>query len=111
MTAFSESADTRLRVETISDGETTRIVICGEADFANVHRLDATLTSIELDGTKSVRIDASDLAFFDATTLRCLTDFAHMVKRTGRDITTCGATPLLRDVARMLELQDELGLH
>lgn len=111
MTAFSGFAETRLRVETITDGETTRIAIQGEADIANVNHLDAALTGIQFDGTRSVQIDASDLDFFDVAVLRRLIVFAQWVKRTGRDVTTCGAPPLLHDVARMLGLQDDLGLH
>lgn len=111
MAMFAETARTPLRVETVSDGDTTRVVIRGEADIADAQNLAATLTGIQLDGTRSVRVDASDLAFLDVATLRCLTVFARMVRQTGRDITTCGATPMLQEMARLLELQDDLGLH
>lgn len=111
MTAHSESAHASLRVETITNGETTRILIHGEADIANVDHLDATLAGIQLDGAKSVLLDASHLAFFDVATLRRLIVFAQWVKQTGRDFTTCGATPMLHDVARRLELREDLGLH
>lgn len=111
MTASSGSADTRLRVETITDGETTRVVIHGEADVADVNHLDAALTRIQLDGTRSVQIDAYNLDFFDVAVLRRLILFTQRVKQTGRDITTRGATPMLHVVARMLGLQDDLGLH
>jgi anti-anti-sigma factor len=110
MTEFSRSAHAPLRVETITDGETIRILIQGEADIANVDHLDAALRAIALDGAKSVLVDASGLAFFDVAALRCLTTFAHTVKQNAHDFTTCGAPPMLHDVARMLELQDELGL-
>jgi anti-anti-sigma regulatory factor len=99
-----------LRVAISADGHTTRIAIHGEADVADVDQLDATLTGIQLDGTTSVRLDASDLAFFDVAVLRCLTSFAQRVKKSGRDVSTCGAPPLLADVARVLDLQEELGL-
>lgn len=111
MTANSGPVHTPLRVETITDGDTTRIVIHGEADIANVNHLDAALSGIQLDGTTSVHIDASELAFFDVAALRCLTVFAQWVKQTGRDITACGASPMLHDVARVLEVHDDLGLH
>ena len=111
MTSFSGSAETRLRVETITDGETIRIAIQGEADIANVDHLDAALTGIPFDGIRSVQIDASGLDFFDVAVLRRLTVFAQSVKQTGRDITTCGAPPILHDLTRMLGLQDDLGLH
>lgn len=111
MTEFSGTADTRLRVETIRDGKTTRIVIHGEADIANVNDLDAALTGIQFDGTRSVQVEVSALDFFDVAVLRRLIVFAQSVKQTGRDITTCGATPMLHEVARMLELQEDLGLH
>ena len=111
MTSSFRAAQAHVRVETITNGETLRILIHGEADIANVDHLDAALAGIELDGTKSVHLDASDLAFFDVAALRCLLVFAQSLSETGRDLTTCGATPMLHAVARMLELQDELGLH
>jgi anti-anti-sigma factor len=110
MNSDSAYADTHLRVETAVDSETAWIVIRGEADFANVDQLGATLTGLQLDGTKSVRIDASELAFFDVATMRCLTTFARTMKETGRDVAVCGATPMLQDVAHVLGLRDELGL-
>jgi anti-anti-sigma factor len=112
MTASSGSAHAPpLRVETITNGDTNRILIHGEADIANVDQLAAALTGIQLDGTRSVFLDASGLAFFDVAALRCLIVFAQSVKQTGREITTCGAKPMLHEVARMLEFQDDLGLH
>jgi anti-anti-sigma regulatory factor len=78
--------------------------------MSNVNQLDATLSGIQLDGSRFVRIEASGLAFFDVATLRCLTTFARTVKQTGREISTCGAPPVLHDVARILDLSDELGL-
>lgn len=111
MTAFFGFAHAPLRVETITNGETTRILIHGEVDIANVNHLYAALSAIELDGTTSVQIDASELAFFDVAALRCFVAFAQRVRQSGRDLTTCGAAPMLHKVARMLGLQDELGLH
>jgi anti-anti-sigma regulatory factor len=111
MNSFPRSNRAPLRVEAITEGDTTRIVLHGEADISNVDHLTTALTGIKLDGTRSVQIDASDLAFFDIATLRSLTVFVQLVKQAGRDITTRPATPLLRRVARMLELEDELGLR
>lgn len=111
MTVSFESAYAPLRVETIPSGDTMRILIHGEADIANADHLDAALSAIQLDGTKSVLLDASRLTFFDATALRCLLGFAQSVKQTGRQITTCAAAPMLHEVARVLDLHDELGLH
>lgn len=111
MSTYSGSAHAPLRVETITDEDTIRILIHGEADIANVNHLDAALTAIQLDGAKSVLLDVSDLDFFDVAALRRLLVFAQSMKQDGRDITTCGATPILRDVAHTLELQGDLGLH
>lgn len=33
------------------------------------------------------------------------------LKQIGRDVTTCGASPMLRAVGRVLGIEDELGLH
>ena len=111
MTSFSGSAHAPLRVETITNGNTIRILVHGEADIANVNHLDAALTGIPLDGIRSVLLDASELAFVDVAALRRLTVFAQLMKQTGRAFSTCGTTPVLRKVARLLELPDELGLH
>jgi hypothetical protein len=54
VTVSFESAYAPLRVETIPSGDTMRILIHGEADIANADHLDAALSAIQLDGTKSV---------------------------------------------------------
>jgi anti-anti-sigma factor len=110
MTASSDSGDARLRVESINDEEAAWIIIHGEVDIANVEHLEAALASIQLDGAKSVHIDASNLDFVDVAALRQLADFAGQVKRTGRDISLERAQPLLHEVARALRFQDDLGL-
>jgi anti-anti-sigma regulatory factor len=83
---------TRLRVETTNDDDATWIVLHGEADIANIDQLDAALTQVQLDGREAVRMDASDLRFFDVAALDRLALFAHEVRRSGRDFSACGAT-------------------
>jgi anti-anti-sigma factor len=107
---FSDSDDKRLRVETMNNEDGARIIIHGEVDIANVEHFEAALASIQLDGTRSVHIDASNLDFFDVAALRQLADFVRRVKQTGRDISLKGAQPLLHEVARALKVHDEFGL-
>lgn len=111
MTAIPESEYATVRVETVTNGQRTRILIHGEADIGSVDRLDAALAGVPLDRARSVILDVSDLCFFDVIALHRLIDFARSVKQSGRDITTCGASRLLHRVAGMLEVQDDLGLR
>lgn len=111
MTAFPESAYATVRVETVTNGRTTRILIYGEADIASADLLGAALAGVRLDDAGSVVLDVSHLCFFDVVALHRLIGFARSVKQSGRDFTTCGANRLLNRVAHTLEVQDDLGLH
>jgi anti-anti-sigma factor len=110
MSSSTHSSGTRLRVETTNDDDATSVVLHGEVDITNIDQLDAALTQIQLDGTETVRLDASDLRFFDTAALHRLALFADEVRRSGRDFHACGATPLLRKVTRVLALDGDLGL-
>ena len=100
-----------LRVETVKDGHVLRVALHGESDFSTIHELDHALRNIELDGARLVHLDLTHLAFADVATIRRLAAFAGYAKRTGPDVTTCGAYPTMRKVADLLHLQDDLGLN
>lgn len=110
MTSLADPGDTRLRVETTNDENDAWIIIHGEADMANLEHLEAALASIELDGARTVHIHLADLDFFDVAALRQLIAFARQLRRSGREVTTCGAPPMLRKVTRILNFEDDLGL-
>ena len=79
-------------------------------DFSKIHELDQALRNIELDGARLVHLDLTQLAFADVATIRRLAAFAGYAKRSGPDVTTCGARPTVRKVANLLRVQDDLGL-
>ena len=99
-----------LRVETVKDGHVLRVALHGESDFSKIHELDQALRNIELDGARLVHLDLTQLAFADVATIRRLAAFAGYAKRTGPDVTTCGARPIVRKVANLLRVQEDLGL-
>jgi hypothetical protein len=72
--------------------------------------LEVALEHVELDDTRSVHLHVTELDFADAATIRRLTAFARQVRRAGHDVKTCGASPTLRKVARLLQVHDDLGL-
>jgi anti-anti-sigma factor len=100
-----------LHVESIHADHTVAIVLRGEADIATVDHLEDLLGRIPLNGARSVRIDASGLDFFDVAALRRLTGFADRARQAGREVTTDGARPIVQRMARLLELDEVLGLR
>lgn len=111
MTSTCNPSERRhLRVETITSDGITWVILRGESDIAVVEDLATALAHIELDGSKFVHLHLHDLAFADSATLRELFLFARQVKRAGRDVQTCGASPTLHQVARVLGVHDELGM-
>lgn len=110
MTSSADHDDGRLVVETANSGDAASIMIQGEADTANLERLEAALTCIELDGQRVVHIDVAGLHFIDVPALRQLTVFAMQMRQNGYDVTTRGAQPLVHEVACILDVRDKLGL-
>jgi anti-anti-sigma regulatory factor len=99
-----------LSVQVIQHDSVARVVLRGEADISTLERLDAALDLVKLHRTRALQLQMSELTFADAATIRRLTLFASHARQTGRRIETCGANPTLRTVARLLNVQDELGL-
>jgi anti-anti-sigma factor len=100
----------RLGVETNDNQDAAWVILHGEADIATLQHLEAALTRIELDGAKPVHLHVADLDFADVATLQLLTAFARQAKQVGHDVKTCGASPTLRKVARLMSVHDDLGL-
>jgi anti-anti-sigma factor len=111
MTPSTDPEDVHnLRIETIKGEGIAWVILQGEADISTLRDLEAALEHVELNGAKSVHLHVTDLDFADAATIRRLTIFARRARRTGHHIKTCGASPTLHKVARLLRVQDDLGL-
>ncbi len=100
-----------VRVQTVADGPVLRVAVYGECDFSTVSSLDHALGDIDLDGSRLVRLDLTQLTFADVATIRRLAAFAGDAKRAGQDVATVGAHPTLRKVADLLQVHGELGLR
>lgn len=99
-----------LHVETVKHDDAAWVIVQGEADLATLQELEVALTRIPLDDARVVHLHLDRLTFADVATLRQLTAFARTAKQSGRDIQTCGANPMIRKVARMLAVHEDLGL-
>jgi anti-anti-sigma factor len=105
-----------LGVRTVAGADTCRheqaiwVVCRGEVDRSNVEDFGSALARVDLDGTASLHVHVADLAFIDVGGLRLLAEFARAVRRSGVTYRTCEARPGLRRAARIMGLQDELGL-
>lgn len=100
-----------LRVETVRRDDAAWVVLQGEADLATLQELEVALSRIPLDDAKVVHLHLDHLTFADVATLRQLTAFARTAKQSGRDIQTCGANSMIRKVARLLAVHEDLGLY
>ena len=112
MTTSCDDADRtrQLGVHVIADGTTASILLHGEADVASVESLKAALSSVELNGEASVHLQVAELHFCDASAMRQLTLFARQAKEAGRTVTMSGATPILHKMARLMNVEGDLGL-
>jgi anti-anti-sigma regulatory factor len=111
MTSFDEPTELlRLGIETRSENGLVTITLRGEADFATVERLEATLEQVELAGDRAVHVDLTELDFADVAILRQLMLFAQRARGRGHQVTTGGARPVLRKIAGLLGGEDTLGL-
>jgi anti-anti-sigma factor len=111
MDSRTDLRDLSLRVETVHEALATRIILIGEADIANVDALEAALAGVCLAGASQVQLQVSELAFADVATLRLLMAFARQTRRSGRQVVTLGAKPVLEKVARILGADADLGLE
>jgi anti-anti-sigma regulatory factor len=98
------------RIATHKGNDTAWILLRGEADISTLDQLETALERVDLDGTRSVHLDVSELAFVDAATIRRLTVFAVRARQAGHHVDTCGAGPTFRMVARLLGVRDHLRL-
>lgn len=110
MNSAADPGDARLDVESTIKGSTVWIILRGEADAANLRRLDAALDRVVLDDRGDVCIDLTGLEFIDVAALRHLTAFADRVRQRGHEVRTLEAPPVMREALRVLDGHDRLGL-
>lgn len=100
----------RLRIETTTREDVAMIEVHGEGDRSTLADLEAALVRVPLEAVTQVQLDVTGLDFADTSTIRRLAVFAEQAKEAGKDMTTLGASPMLRTVSEVLELEDELNL-
>jgi anti-anti-sigma factor len=110
MISSSEPVQPRLSVEPLPQGSAYQVVVRGEADVANADRLRAALDAIGLDGASTLCLELGELTFLDVAALRELAAFTQRVRRSGRQVVTRGARPILQRTAGVLGVEDMLGL-
>lgn len=110
MTSRTDPDQGRLAVETHDEGNTTHIILRGEADDTNLADLETALAGIQPNGTHELQLEVSDLSFIDVAALRHLTLFARQMKETGREVKTRDAGPMLAQLIRLVGVEDDLGL-
>lgn len=91
-------------------GPAVRVILRGEADVSNHHQLHAALSSIELDGVKTVYLQLAELAFCDVCAFRHLVSFADDAQSSGHAISTHGAGTVIRTMTAAFHAQDALKL-
>jgi anti-anti-sigma regulatory factor len=98
------------QVETTVIGGVARVILHGELDFSMLDQLDVVLEDIQLDGTRFLQLDLSQLVFADTAAVRRLAAFTAAARTAGHDVVTVGANRTFGKVAAVLRVQDDLGL-
>jgi anti-sigma B factor antagonist len=79
------------------DGHGVVLTVCGEVDLATAPQLDAKLTDLVDNGTGSVVVDLTPVAFLDSTGLTVLLAARQRAQAGGRSIQlVCREGPVLR---------------
>jgi anti-anti-sigma factor len=82
----------------------------GEADMASIDDLRSQLRCLPPGAGRTVRVDLTELRFADSATVAQLAAFAATARRHGRQVSTCGASPLVERIAAVLGCSRALGL-
>ncbi|MGZ6832149.1 MAG: STAS domain-containing protein [Mycobacteriaceae bacterium] len=109
MTSF-DAGRVRVRVEPITGHAAASIIIVGEADVGTLEQFRGAFAGIELNGAKTVQLDVADLTFCDIAAMRELTHFARQLSAAGRNVETRGARSTLHKMARLMNVDGDLGL-
>lgn len=107
--ACQDPGPSRLSVGIVTSSESTVVSLVGEADLETRDVLDRHLTSAGLRPRSDVVLDVGELTFADvASVCRCAA-FAVAVHRSGRSLTTRGASHLVQRVATLCGVEDRLA--
>lgn len=101
------------RPEELSIGTITRdnglwVHLRGEADLGNQDILRAGLARVEIYGPHEVHLVLAKLTFCDLCAFRDLLAFAARVRAAGRGLSVHGACPMLRKIAGLLDVTQQL---
>ena len=99
------------RIHARRQEQTIWICLHGERDVGCVSQLEASLADIDCDGTTAVHLYVANLDFCDGASLRQLVRFAQEASLAGHEVTTIGARPIFRKMARLCDATRDLGLR
>ena len=100
-----------LRIAIVTQHNIASVILEGEADIASLDDLRSALASPELGGAPSVHLQASGLRFCGVAMLRELAEFARRSRTSGHVVTTIGALSMVRKMAQIMDVEDDLGLR
>jgi anti-anti-sigma regulatory factor len=89
-------------VAVTTSGSSVQIQICGEIDLSNHTQLKSALSGVELDEAQTVRLDLHRLTFCGIDGCRQLVRFERDARRSGRQISIHGATPMVRKLLGLI---------
>jgi anti-anti-sigma regulatory factor len=101
-----EDAEAPLIAVTTS-GSSVQIQVCGEVDVSNRAHLQTALSTVELDGVHTVRLDLQHLNFCDIGGCGDLIRFERDARRSGHHISIHGANPIVRSVLSLIAGEDK----
>ena len=110
LNVFSHPRASRLTITISRAGAALRVWLRGEADTASSDTLGSVLDALDLDSVDVVCIEAEELHLFDIAAIRHLVLFARRMREEGRRVEVTSGPPHLRETARMLGVDGELGL-
>jgi anti-sigma B factor antagonist len=95
-----------LTVRDVSSAGGHRVLLAGELDIASAPILEAAITGLRDDGTRSIVLDLSELTFMDSTGLRAILAADKLCNGNGHDLSLAGANGA---VQRLFELTGVIG--
>jgi anti-anti-sigma factor len=104
----------------LADERAVVVELTGEVDLSDRPRLARRLVR-DLDGTRRIVVDASEVSFMDASILQLLTAVAHIAEQRGGTLVVVGDHPGLRRILQVTgfdlrvpvvaTFDEALGLH
>ncbi|MBY4797495.1 STAS domain-containing protein [Collinsella sp. AGMB00827] len=99
-----------LHIKTNPSPETYGIVVSGEIDISNASKVrDAIDLALE-QPTDRVELDFSQVGYIDSTGIGVLVGAAHHATERGRAFSVVNAQPNVARIAKLLGVDEEIGL-